>query len=284
MKNRNTVFTIFLVLMLIIVSCKENVNDPVEGSIQSSQDNALAEGEFSTIFSFVDAQGELTFSYITENSKNPGIALDLKEKSELLPDCAVVLWDSLTRTMIIDFGVENCKCKDGLWRRGKIKAVFTGVYPQVGANVVISLENFYVEDMNVFGSKTVTVLGLHKVNIKVENAGIVTPTSTIEWDCDRTIEKIWGQLTPKIAFDDEYRITGNASGVNRQGVAFSVTIDTPLIKKVSCLLKDFISGVLTIQNDKGDVLSVDYNANGDEACNKLAKVTLNGETKIITLR
>jgi hypothetical protein len=275
---------ILAICITLIVSCKDNTVDPAEGNIQSSKDNALAEGEFSSIFSFVDSQGEVSFSSLTESSKNPGIAIDLKAKSELLPDCAQVNFDTATKTLTIDFGTENCKCKDGLWRRGKIIAVFNGKYPTVGANVTISLDNFYVEDMKVFGTKTVTVLGLHKVNIKVANAGIVTPTKTIEWNCDRTIEKIWGQLTPKIAFDDEYRITGNASGVNREGVAFTVTIDTPLIKKVSCLLKDFVSGVLTIQNDKGDVLSVDYNANGDEACNKLAKVTVNGETKIITLR
>jgi hypothetical protein len=275
---------ILAICITLIVSCKDNTVDPAEGNIQSSKDNALAEGEFSSIFSFVDSQGEVSFSSLTESSKNPGIAIDLKAKSELLPDCAQVNFDTATKTLTIDFGTENCKCKDGLWRRGKIVAVFNGKYPTVGANVTISLENFYVEDMKVFGTKTVTVLGLHKVNIKVANAGIVTPTKTIEWNCDRTIEKIWGQLTPKIAFDDEYRITGNASGVNREGVAFTVTIDTPLIKKVNCLLKDFVSGVLTIQNDKGDVLSVDYNANGDEACNKLAKVTVNGVTKIITLR
>lgn len=270
--------------LLVFNACKQNSTNPVTDSIKSSEDNAMVDAEFSTIYSMVDSQNDALKSGIDHFDKGNGILVATVKKSDLLPACAVVTWDSATKVLLIDFGTENCLCQDDMWRRGKIKVTYNGKYPEVNSGYTVTLDNFYVQDMNVFGTKTVKFLGLFKVQITVANGGMVTPTGTIKWSSDRTIEKLWGQLTPKTLWDDIYSITGNASGVNREGTAFTVTIDVPLKKALICQKKDFISGVITIQNDNDKTLSVDYNANGDEGCNKLAKVTVNGVTKIITLR
>ena len=274
-------FLLAVALLVGVIGCKNNATSPVEESIESSQDNALADGEFTSVFSFFDAQSEATFQTGIKGD-NPTI-LVLPKKSELLPDCATASWDSVARILTIDFGSQNCVCKDGLSRRGKITAQFSGKYKEVNSSVMISLDNYYVQDMKVTGSKTVTFLGIGKVNILVQNAMVATPTGTISWNSNRTIEKTKGILTATI-WDDEYVIAGSASGVNRKGVAYTVMIDTPLKKKVSCLAKDFVSGILTIQNDKGATLSINYDPLGTEACNKLASVTVNGKTQTIVLR
>ncbi|MFN8360437.1 MAG: hypothetical protein U0264_11035 [Candidatus Kapaibacterium sp.] len=282
MKNVKCIsFLLAIALMIGIIGCRNNATSPVEESIESSQDNALAEGEMTSVFSFFDAQSETTFQSGIKGD-NATILVSPK-KSELLPDCATASWDSVARILTIDFGSQNCVCKDGLTRRGKIIAQFSGKYKEVNSSVMISLDNYYVQDMKVTGSKKVTFLGVGKVNILVENAMVATPTGTISWNSNRTIEKTKGLTTPTI-WDDEYVLTGSANGVNRKGVAFTVTIDTPLKKKVSCLAKDFVSGILTIQNDKGATLSINYDPLGTEACNKLASVTINGKTQTITLR
>jgi hypothetical protein len=281
MKNLRVMqFLLALTLLVGAIGCKETATSPVEESIESSQDNALADGEFTSVFSFFDAQSETTFQ---SNMKGSPTIQGFEKKSELLPDCATASWDSAARILTIDFGSQNCVCKDGLSRRGKITAQFSGKYKEINSSVKISLENYFVQDMKVTGSKTVTFLGTAKVNIAVENATIATPTGTISWNSNRTIEKTKGVLTATI-WDDEYVIAGAASGVNRKGVAYTVTIDTPLKKKVLCLAKDFVSGILTIQNDKGATLSINYDPLGTEACNKLASVTINGKTQTITLR
>ena len=281
MKNLRVMrFLLALALLVGAIGCKETATSPVEESIESSQDNALADGEFTSVFSFFDAQSETTFQ---SNMKGSPTIQGFEKKSELLPDCATASWDSAARILTIDFGSQNCVCKDGLSRRGKITAQFSGKYKEINSSVKISLDNYFVQDMKVTGSKTVTFLGTAKVNIAVENATIATPTGTISWNSNRTIEKTKGILTATI-WDDEYVIAGAASGVNRKGVAYTVTIDTPLKKKVSCLAKDFVSGILTIQNDKGTTLSINYDPLGTEACNKLASVTVNGKTQTITLR
>ena len=281
--------SIFLLSALFVMSigfnaCKQNATNPAGENIKSSEDNALVDSEFSSVFSMVDSQSDALINVINNDPKSSEIQDLTIKKSDLLPQCATLTWDSVTKTLVIDFGTANCLCRDDLWRRGKIIVIYNGKYPEVNSGYTITLENYYVQDMKVYGTKTVTFLALFKVRIKVENAGIVTPTGTIKWECYRTIEKLWGQLTPKTLWDDVYSITGNASGVNREGTAFTVNIDKALKKALICQKKDFISGIITIQNDKGNTLTVDYDANGDEACNKLAKVTVNGVTKIITLR
>lgn len=281
MKNvRFISFLLTIALLFGVIGCKETATSPVEESIESSQDNALADGEFTSVFSFFDAQSETTFQ---SNMKGSPTIQGFEKKSELLPDCATASWDSAARILTIDFGSQNCVCKDGLSRRGKITAQFSGKYKEINSSVKISLDNYFVQDMKVTGSKTVTFLGTAKVNIAVENATIATPTGTISWNSNRTIEKTKGILTATI-WDDEYVIAGAASGVNRKGVAYTVTIDTPLKKKVLCQAKDFVSGILTIQNDKGATLSINYDPLGTEACNKLASVTVNGKTQTIVLR
>lgn len=285
MKSITNLFVLLLIsVMLTITGCKQNSTNPVEENIQSSEDNALVDAEFSTIYSFVDSQKDALLTGAYHKTDGNGIQVVTVDKSPLLPDCAVVTWDSVIKKLTIDFGTTNCKCPDDIWRRGKIIIQFNGKYPEVNSGWVITLDNYFMQDMSVTGTKTVTFLALFKVNIDVKNASIVTPTGTIKWNANRTIEKLWGQLTPKNTWDDVYSITGNADGVNRQGTAFTVTIDQPLKKAIICQKKDFLSGIITIVNDKGNTLSVDYNANGDEACNKLAKVTVNGKSKIIILR
>ncbi|MBM2815951.1 MAG: hypothetical protein HW421_2713 [Ignavibacteria bacterium] len=285
MKKSITLFSALVFsLMLIFTACKKNVTSPVEDSIKSSEDNAIVDGEFSSVFSFVDAQSETTLG--SETLKKGDSPLTPTSKSIILPSGAVVSWDSASKTLIIDFGSTNILCNDGLLRRGKIIAVFSGKFKQVNFGVNVSLDNYYVQDMKVTGTKTMTYLGNYTINIVVQNASVTTPTGVISWSANRTVKKTAGYDSPLIILDDQYLISGNASGKNREGVNFSVVIDqnNPLKKKLSCVKKDFVSGIITIQNDKGNSLTVNYDPLGTEECNKLARVTVNGKSKDIILR
>ena len=280
-------FTLLLTFAVVIgfTGCKKNAaTQPLDESIQSSQDNALVDGEFTSIYSYLDSQGDNTLGSITEKGSSSSIQV-LQTKSDLLPDCATFTWDSAARKLTIDFGTTDCTCKDGFTRRGKIIATFTGKYKQVSSSVSVTLQDYYVQDMSVTGTKTITYQGNATVHINVSNASIVTPTGTISWNADRTIQKTAG-IGTLTTLDDEYAISESATGKNRQGVSFVVQTDVnhPLIKKVICRKKDFVSGVVTIQNSNGASLSVNFNPTGIEACDKLATVTYNGVTKTIVLR
>ncbi len=286
MKN----FTKFFVFSILIVlftfsSCKKNENVAVntDESTQSSTDNAIADGEFSTVFSFVTSQGDASTSTMAEK-KAAGIQKD--NKSDQLPDCATVTFDSVKKTVLIDLGSTNCLCKDGRYRKGQILFTFTGNWKSVGSSITVSLGNYYVDNMAVTGSKTVSILSPTSLNITVSNASVTTPNGVISWNASHTFKQTKGMLTKNINFDDEFEITGSSSGINRNGVGFSVVINDayPLVKQLSCLIKDFVSGIVTVSNDKGATMIVNFNPDGTFACNKNAAVTINGKVYAITLR
>lgn len=286
MKNFSKLFVLSsLLFVFLFVACQKNTTtEPtVEESTQSASDNAIADGEFTSILSFVTSQGDASTSSEAEK-KDAGIQKN--NKSDQLPDCATVTFDSVKKTVLIDFGTTNCLCKDGRNRRGQILFTFTGTWKTIGSSITVALSNYYVQDMAVTGSKTITILASNSFNITVSNASVTTPNGVISWNSTRTIKQTKGFLTKNINIDDEFEITGNASGINRKGVGFSVVInnDNPLVKRLSCLIKDFVSGIITISNDKGSTMTLNYNPDGSYDCNKNAVVTLNGKVYAITLR
>ena len=80
MKNvRFISFLLTIALLFGVIGCKETATSPVEESIESSQDNALADGEFTSVFSFFDAQSETTFQ---SNMKGSPTIQGFEKKSE----------------------------------------------------------------------------------------------------------------------------------------------------------------------------------------------------------
>ena len=287
MKYTRFFYALFLsgLMLVIMQSCKKSTDPVIDESTQSSSDNALAEGEFSSIFNFVNSQGDYSTNAAFRKGANE-IQSPITKKSDQLPDCATVNYDSVAHTILIDFGSTNCVCKDGFSRRGKIHISWTGKWKQIGSSITATLEDYYVEDMRVTGTKTITVLSPHSFNISVSGASITTPNGVISWNSTRTFTQSAGTATPLIVLDDEWTINGSGSGTNRQGVNFTVAINEahPLVHRVLCTKKDFISGILTIQNDRGNTLSVNYDPFGTYLCDKIAQVTINGKTYTITLR
>lgn len=283
-KYINPLLLAFVFIALAFSSCKQTTEPTTSANTQSSEDNALIDGEFSAIFSMASSQGDVTNSTEAEKKAN-GIAGE-KDKSDLLPSCATVTIDSIAKEILIDFGSQNCLCKDGLYRRGKVKMKLTGVWKNIGSSFSITLIDYYVQDMKVTGTKTVTILTSTSFLVMVDNATMVTPKGTLSWASNHTIKQIKGFGTKNTTMDDEFEILGGSSGTNSEGVFYTVTIDSlnPLIKRISCKQKDFVAGILTIQNDKGKTLVVNYDPQNAKGCNKNATCTVNGKTYNMKLR
>lgn len=278
-------FTIAFLFVLTFIGCKDNSVDPILESIKSAEDNSVVESEYSSIFEYVDDEGEN--SPLMAIGKNENQPVTQKVQISLLPNCATKTIDTINRIITIDFGTTNCLCLDGVYRRGKIVAQFIGPYRQIGSKVIVTLVDYFVNDNNVTGTKTIERVLQFKWSVEVRDASVTTPTGKITWESDRTVERIAGNSTPLNIWDDEYVYTGTATGINRKGVAFSVTIDPsyPLKKKIQLgCASTFISGHLTIANDKGDTMILNYDPIGGEPCDKIGEVTINGVTRRITLR
>ena len=274
------VFALILSFMLFSMSCRENNTDAVQESIQSAEDNALAENEFSAIFDYVEDQGENNSLDGAVIQKDPSV----QGLSDLLPLCATVTKDSLNKLILINFGTDNCLCKDGRYRRGVVMAQFDGKWKEIGSSVAVTLEDYYVNDRKITGTKTITRVAEFKWSTVVVNASITKDEQTISWEAVRTVERIEGNGTATL-WDDVYMIEGSGTGTNVNGVNFTVSIDEPLKKEISLgCYKNFTDGIWTLQNDNGVTMSLNYDPIGGSPCDKIAEVTVNGKTRTITLR
>lgn len=265
--------------LLAFSGCNKDEDAAPEEMIVSAEDNARVETEMESVQNFVDAE-----------AADPDLQTSNSSKSGNLASCATRSWDAATRTLTIDFGPNNCLCKDGKYRRGQIVSVFNGQWRTAGSTVTTTLVNYFVNDNKHTGTRKVTVLEAgtganFKYRVEVTNASIEFQDGTTrDWSAIREVERTAGQGTATL-LDDEYLVTGTAQGTNRRGIAFTATINQPLKKvfQVGCA-RNFISGTIDITNSKQKSMLLNYDPNGTEACDKIASVTVNGKTRFITLR
>jgi hypothetical protein len=191
---------------------------------------------------------------------------------------------SLPYSLVIDFGETNCLCDDQHYRHGKIIVQFNGNYWAANTVITYTFENYFIDNNEIQGTKTVTNKGRNTSNnlwwetvvsgtvIKANNGG------TFTWNSTRQHEWTSGETTPFVWWDDVYMITGTANGTGTDGKTYSINITSPLMKKLNCEWLE--SGILNIQIQGLPAITLDY---GNGTCDNLATATVNGQTYIITL-
>jgi hypothetical protein len=286
LKNLFSITIVATLTSLTIVGCKKEKTAPAETSDTDTSvaaDNSLAETMFNDIQNISDqaANGELKFySPIYDGSIS-----DVQSSEKSI--CATIKHDSLSiaKTLVIDFGTSNCLCKDGKNRRGQINISYSGKYRDSASVHSISFTNYFVNDNEIKGAKTVTNNGKNTNGhttfsivvdgqiIKANNGGTAT------WKSSRTREWLVGEDTKKDWADDVYSITGSTSGTTANGGVYTSTIKTALHRALNC--NWFDAGVIEI-NQTGKVLkTIDF---GSGTCDADATVTISGKSYPITLK
>jgi len=267
---------------ILFTACKKEEITPtpaiVDNDTEGASDNALAESAFNDAGNISDqaASGGLT-SYLSASNSS--------DERGILSSCATITHDTTTspRTIIIDFGTTNCLCSDGRYRRGIINVSYSGHYRDSASVHTITFTNFYVNNNNVAGSKSVTNNG-HNNNgnltftitisgtiIKANNGGTISFTS------NRLREWTEGEGT-SMWMDDVYLITGTANGSHSNGNSFTAVITTALKIKLNC--HHIVSGGLDLTPSGKPTRSIDW---GNGTCDNQATVTINGNVHNITL-
>ena len=258
-------------------SCKKKDN-PVSADTQAAQDNAYAEGTYNDAYNAVDVAARSNGA--TSLFKTAEATLDMLSGASVTITLDTI---SVLRKVTIDFGT-GTSCKDGRIRSGQIIATWNGRYRDSGSVISITFKNYTVNGNQVTGTKTVTNLGhnskgnLH-FSIVVTGASITTSTGTISWQSTRDREWVAGESTIDWT-DDVYNITGSASGTNRKGQTFTITIVKPLVVALNCHWIE--SGSFDISTSASNSTgTVDY---GPGACDDQATFTYNGKSYDFTLR
>lgn len=196
--------------------------------------------------------------------------------------CATVThsFNGTDSVLTIDFGSTDCLCHDGSYRRGQIIVTYTGHYADSGSVHNITFNNFFHNDNQVTGTKTVTNMG-HNSSGQIYfdvtiNCSIIKAngeTHTANWNRVRT----WvTQGTPNV-----YQITGSGTLVRPNGKTVSINITTPLVVASGCRWIEAGTLVYTLPNGLNRTL----NYGNTPVCDDLAQLTLpNGTTQNITLK
>ncbi len=254
-----------------------------------NKDNAKPDTEFTAAAD--DAYAEQVFDNVTNIADEAYDASSNGFKSTegwiYLGDCATVTLDttSFPYLLTIDFGDTNCLCNDGRYRRGKILVSFTGRYYHPGTIITTTFDQYYVNDNQVEGIKTITNMGFNDGNNMywdITVNGVITLANdggTITWDSQREREWIDGIQTRFNKWDDKYLITGTATGKRANGLHWTKTIVSPLRIELAC--RFIVSGTVNIQPEGRALRVLDF---GDGTCDNIATVTVNGTTYTIYLR
>ncbi len=273
---------IFLILPLLFTSCKKDATE----SIQSAEDNAAIETEYSEIYDVVT-------DYVS-NADRTG-----KTDDYILPNGANVYFNDTTFDdgdgvdLTLDYGLLNngsasqgVACRDGRYRAGKIHISMDKRWrdsPTVNVSISSS-DDYYVGDgskmYKVTGLKTISKTSATSYAVEVTNATMQRDNGTISWNSSRAVN-LSHDAGPGW-YNDEYEISGSANGTNANGTTFTVLTQTPLKKRLSLgCLSTFISGKLLLTNSGSNVLEVNYDSYNDEVCDKAITVTYNGKSKVV---
>lgn len=261
-------------LAVMTTACKKNETSP-SGDSGFASDDSFAEGIYDDVTKIADE----AYSFSSGNFKSTADTI-------IIGQCAVITLDTTTfpYELTIDFGEENCLCKDGRYRRGKILVTFTGRYRHPGTVITTGFDNYFVNDNQVDGTKVVTNMGPNEDGhpyFTVVVTGVIhlnNDRGTLSWNASKTRTWIEGYTTWRIR-DDVYLIDGEATGIRPNGNTWEREIINPLRVELDC--RWIVSGTMEIRPEGLPLRILDF---GDGECDNIATVLVNGVTYTIYLR
>ncbi len=286
-KNKifRTAMFALMAIAIVLTSCKKDDTDDDHNTptnkYQSVQDNSTADGVYSR------AYNQVSYASYTAGSK---AAMDT------VPGCPTLyITGGLTypKTVTLDFGT-GCSCNDGVLRKGKIISVISAPYIDSNSVVTSTFDNYHEVinniDYQATGTQVITNLGHnssgHPVySVDVQNASVISIYGTISYTSQRENEWIVGYDSWINPFDDEYLITGTASGTDINGDAFAVTITQPLDFNIYCDASHYWtikSGKFTLSYPGTSYPNIDVDY-GTGDCDYTVYVTISGVTYTIVL-
>jgi len=185
---------------------------------------------------------------------------------------------SSPKVLTVDYGTTNCDCNDGKTRRGKIITSFTGAYLAPGTVITHTTDNYYVNDIKIDGSKTVTNMGLNNngqpyFNVEIDGQATLTSGTVVDYVSSRVRTWDSGYATPLNRMDDIYDISGSATATYSTGGGYSANTTSPVRVQVGCSFPT--QGVIEMTPVNKPTRTINY---GDGTCNAQFSVTVNGNT------
>lgn len=285
MKTMRIIYILSMALTasIFIFSCEkdDSAGKITDDDLAVVEDDALTDALFGDIWEAVDQAVQI----VDDQLYNARI----KSQEVVMDSCPLITVDhpdttTWPKVITINYGDTDCVGFYGNNRRGMIVITITGRYRMEGSQKTVTLVDYYINDIHIEGTKTITNNGRNEnknltFTVELVDGKITTPDSiVIEHEFTRIREWVAGEATPN-HWDDVYFITGSASGINFRGESCTRTILTPLEWAASCrFIKS--GSVESVVGDRTPVI-LDY---GEGECDNVATVSKDGELKTILLR
>ena len=281
------------VCMIFLASCTEDVEFS-ENDSQSVENEAATDGYFEDADDMsalaVSAEGATLSGSRESSSGRAGV----KPADIRFNDCVSVTLelagDNTTAIphgyITVDFGT-GCEDARGNVRKGKIKIEFIGKRFFPGSKIITTFEEYSINGVKIEGTRTVTNVtesteSSPKFSIVLTGGKATWPDNTTATrEVNRTRE--WVRASNPL--QDQWIVDGTASGTNRNGDVYQVDITTPLVYKRECAITNrvfmAVQGVKVLTVGTGRTITIDY---GSGECDRVVTVTINGQSKTITVR
>jgi hypothetical protein len=267
--------------MFSLSSCKKNAVLE-QSSVDIADDDAVSDAIYDDVFNTVDVADMILEGFQKgEPSKSESyVVLSDSCPLVIITHPSDAIWP---KTITVDYGT-GCTGFYENTRSGKIIIVVTGPRKQTGSIRTVTFDNYYINGIKVEGTHEAENKGYNSnqnmlVSVTLTGGKLTLPDGkTIERSFEHQREWIAG-LTTKNPWDDECLITGTATGVNINGVAYTRTILTALHWERVC--RFVVSGIIKVEREGAEPFEIDY---GTGECDAIATVTRGDESKEITLK
>jgi len=277
------------ILMLLaavsLTACRRNGKNDTNPVLTSVDDN----GGFATDAARMEQNSNDVIS-IADVAASTGNS-NLRTTQTTLGGCATVTNDTSAspHVLTIDFGTANCMCLDMRNRRGKIIVTYTGRYKDSGSTHTITYGNYYVNDMQLTGHKTVTNKGTNSAGqawytVDVSDTLKISSDTSISWVGSRTRTWLEGYSTSDRS-DDVYGIAGVTTLTRANGHVFTHTVSSADPLRVALACRWIESGIVTVSSPSfaaGNDRIIDYGYGGS-GCDNKAKLTIGSHTYVINM-
>lgn len=275
----SVIFTVtFLATAFYVSSCRKKKEDAMPNDGLTTESNE-AQSQWDDVLKIsedaINGQGESS-----RTSANPTITKTTISEGNFIGK------------ITIDFGTGTVG-NDGRTRSGQIIVKYTGKYRTTGTIIQSTTQNYFVNGKQIVGCRTVkntngTVFSVLDSALP-DSSGftqIIYPNGggTTTWKSTRTRTWTAGSSTIGTLSDDVYSVTGTASGVSKEGKAYTMTI-TNLIVKLECFFTYYIympsGGTINITTTEG-TRSVNY-GNGVSCDRDVTFTAIDGKTYELSL-
>lgn len=290
MNLKNQSCLIILFVGILFSGCLGNLRKDKDINYETlAEDAALSEKLSEDLFKVVDEESK-NGEYSDQVGKHSGVI----QYRSLSDTCAIVTFDfnngNFPMYLTVDFG-SGCTDAYGVERRGKVIIEYTDRYENPGAEVNVSVDNYFVNNYQLEGNKKIINDGRNsngnlQFTVQSQNVVITKPNGDeITWSSQRVNEWIVGENTDFWSdgvngiCDDTYLITGSGGGVTSDGQAYQLDIVDPLRKQICCYWINDGSIKFTVNNN--ELATLDY---GNGSCDNNANLNYNGNSYVIVIQ